>query len=360
MEEAGHYYTVYFTSLAAGFKAKVAHLHALLAQMPDMVGWMDASHMQQTQIKGQARGMMEAVDDTIARNLPSAIEKLYEAHRPNAYFPSGNEVNLSGQEVPVDAQSRFQSQYVFHSLINKNCGNDSADDQRRITTSLLDKEHPLSLKFGWLLHRLGDTYAHSVMDNETHLYTVSPSANFNDNRHCSSFGHLCDWHDPDYPFLRQSLFYDYLKNLFYVLQKKAKYAQRGKYTNYITGKTSLSETAVLNVFRKIFEDQKSSVATAMRSAPVKKDFHYPFAWKTRAQFSLIQEIKLAAVRIFKVNIEDIMLNAELLNTRSFADHYNKVLKEFEGNRLNMSPRGVSDTFNSLKRDIERADFKSCR
>ena len=45
MEEAGHYYTVYYTSLAVGFREDVAYTQAVLAQMPDEISWLDAASL---------------------------------------------------------------------------------------------------------------------------------------------------------------------------------------------------------------------------------------------------------------------------------------------------------------------------
>lgn len=364
MEEAGHYYTVYFTSLAVGFKPKAAHLHALLAQMPDMVGWMDASHMHKTQGFGEARQLLKPWEDTgsnAAKYLPSPMGQFYERHKPSGYLPPERETNLLGEEVAVDALSRSRSEDVLHSLPFKGCGNDSSAHHRQLTTAMLDREHPLSLKFGWLLHRLGDTYAHSTWGDENHLYTVSPTKNISDDPSCSSVGHGCHVHDPDYPFLRPKLFYDYVKNLYRVLDKKVKNARRGKYMNFVDKRKPLPEDVVIKVFEQIFSGRDSKVVTAMRSvSTVKKFSHYPFAWKTDTQLSLIYEIKEAAKKNFNgLELIPIPFEAKLQSARAFSETYREATKEFEGRRLNMTPEGIYDAFNSLRSDLAKADPQSC-
>jgi hypothetical protein len=190
MEAGGHYYTVYYTSLAVGFSEKVAFRHALLSQMPDQVSWMDAADMHIAQCKGSRL----ADFDNVTRNVP-VIE-------------------------------RYRAEYGLHSLPDKNLNatTRSSAYQRRQTTNALLAESPVSLKFGLLLHRLGDTYAHSRMGNEQQMYTVStgetcfrPGNLWN---YDTEFGHGHDGHKPDFPFLRRDLYYSYLKNLYDVLYKK--------------------------------------------------------------------------------------------------------------------------------------------
>jgi hypothetical protein len=190
MEAGGHYYTVYYTSLAVGFAENVAFRHALLAQMPDQVSWMDAADMHIAQCKGSS-------------------------------LPDFNNIT---RRVPV--AERYRAEYGLHSLPDKNLDatTRSSAYQRQQTTNALLAESPVSLKFGLLLHRLGDTYAHSRIGNEQEMYTVStgetcfrPGNLWN---YDTEFGHGHDCHKPDFPFLRQDLYFSYLKNLYDVLVKK--------------------------------------------------------------------------------------------------------------------------------------------
>jgi hypothetical protein len=190
MEAGGHYYTVYYTSLAVGFSEKVALRHAVLSQMPDQVSWMDAADLHIAQCLGTKRTDF----DNVTRNVP--------------------------------VRERYNAEYGLHSLPNKalNATTRSSAYQRQQTTNALLAESPVSLKFGLLLHRLGDTYAHSKMGSEHTMYTVNtgetcfrPGNLWN---YDQEFGHGHDGHDPDFPFLRQNLFYSYLENLHRVLFRK--------------------------------------------------------------------------------------------------------------------------------------------
>ena len=190
MEEGGHYYTVYYTSLAVGFMEQVAYRHAVLSQMPDEVLWMDAAHMQTQQCRG---------------------------------YLGGKETDLNNVSRYVPADERYNVQYGLHSLPGRglNEATRSSAYQRQITSLELSKQSPISLKFGLLLHRLGDTYAHSKMSHEHTMYTVTQTDKcFSADSYKESFGHLFDMHDPDYPFLRQNLFFSYLQNLYQVLFDK--------------------------------------------------------------------------------------------------------------------------------------------
>lgn len=189
MEEGGHYYTVYYTSLAVGTTHATAFRHALLAQMPDEVGRMDAANMQMKEITGIRE---------------------YDFNNVLRY-------------VPIN--ERYAVQYGLHSLPGNQLSNvtKSSDFQRRYTTERLNSENINSLEFGLLLHRLGDSYAHSRIGNESVMYQVTPKSsgnlgNMGPGR--NDYGHLSDGHDPDFAFLRPSLFYSYLQNLYTVLSDK--------------------------------------------------------------------------------------------------------------------------------------------
>jgi hypothetical protein len=177
MEESGHYYTIYFTSLAVGFKKNVAYKQAVFAQMPDEVGWLDAANLH------------------------------------TDYCLNSKETNLENRNVRVPNEWRFLVETAIHSLTGG-----SSDKQRFQTRDLLLKNRADSLEFGLLLHRLGDTYAHSIMGNENYLYKVEEdTVCFNP----SDMGHFLHGHSPDYPYLRQKLFFTYLRDVYKILETKA-------------------------------------------------------------------------------------------------------------------------------------------
>jgi hypothetical protein len=241
MEASGHYYTVYFTSLAVGFAEDVAYKHALLCQMPDQVNWLDATTLHSMECSPATRN---------------------------------NGENLSGTVTFTTSQWRYLVEYANHALPGKglNAATRSSGYQRQFTTKQLVAESPVSLKFGLLLHRLGDSYAHSAMDNESTMYTVSSGApgeclpshglwGLQVNKKEENFGHLRHGHLPDYPFLRQQLFYSYLKNLYDVLYKKA---NDKRYIMYRRKSKLLVYNDVHMIFYDILNNPEKKVAKFMR------------------------------------------------------------------------------------------------
>lgn len=195
MEEGGHYYTVYYTSLAVGFNEDIAYRHAVLSQMPDEIGWMDAANL----------------------------------HIAQCTFQS--ERNLNGVTQGIPPNWRYLVEYGLHSLPGKslNANTRSSAYQRQHTTQALAKEDAGSLQFGLLLHRLGDTYAHSKINGESTMYTVSGPDEFCALNPFTSIGHGHRNHDPDYAFLRPPLFFSYVENLYTVLYNKLQEAPSSKY-----------------------------------------------------------------------------------------------------------------------------------
>jgi hypothetical protein len=220
VEESGHYYTVYFTSLAVGFKEEVAYTHALLAQMPDEVGWLDAANMHIHQCSGM------------------------------------DEYDLNGHKRPVPNDDRYLDEDAIHSLTDRESGNTSSKFQQRVTREMLLAEDPLSLKFGLLLHRLGDTFAHSIMGNEDVMYATAK------NRHSAclsleNMGHAIHSHDPDYPFLRQTLFYNYLKALHNVLIEKRNSKAQDSFSAHLFINPNARPKLLIElytIFEKIFKN----------------------------------------------------------------------------------------------------------
>ena len=226
MEEGGHYYTVYYASLAAGFNNDTARKQAVLAQMPDEVGWLDASNMHKKQCIGS------------------------------------NETDLRGTNRSVPSQWRYEVENGLHSLpeVTDTAETRSSSFQRSYTTGLLLRESPVSLKFGLLLHRLGDSYAHSIMHNESYMYTVTRTDKCFSDPNLSNFGHLRHMHDPDYAFLRTDLFYSYLGNLYAILLKKVNEKESIPYRNKNFRPKPFPE--LRNEFRNIFDRLAYRVKTA--------------------------------------------------------------------------------------------------
>ncbi len=229
MEEGGHYYTVYYTSLAVGYNENIAYRHAVLSQMPDEVGWMDAANL----------------------------------HIDQCTFQS--ERNLNGVTQGIPPNWRYAVEYGLHSLPGKslNANTRSSAYQRQHTTQALAKEDAGSLQFGLLLHRLGDTYAHSKIGNPATMYTVSGADEFCFSNPLTSIGHGHRNHDPDYAFLRPPLFFSYVENLYTVLYNKL---QEASSKNYRRGVPARPYHQVENDFKFVFDQLENAVKQAYQLA----------------------------------------------------------------------------------------------
>ncbi|NSL86281.1 insecticidal toxin complex protein [Chitinophaga sp. Mgbs1] len=165
--EAGHYYTVLFISLAAGFDNETSFKNAFYAQMPDEIESLDAIEQQKSKV-----GMdLMTILNSKSKDKTDAIAERDLVHRG------------------------------LHTLTG---GDTSAS--RDLTRKALESAKPGSLEFGFLLHRFGDTYAHSRMRNESILYDTGA-------------GHLGDMHDPDLINKRPELYVQYVNDLFSTLSK---------------------------------------------------------------------------------------------------------------------------------------------
>ncbi|WP_430907058.1 RHS repeat domain-containing protein [Maribacter sp. 2-571] len=160
--EAGHFYTVYFVSLAAGMDAETAFKNAFFAQLPDEIGELDA-------VTAQAR---------------AAVKQ-----------------SISNKE-------RDEVQTFLHALT----GSDAKKERTR-TKKALKKFDSGSIEFGFLMHRLGDTYAHSKSNGQTYS---------------TGMGHGAAGHTPDEIFRRPALYKSYVLDLYDTLSAQTK--AKGKKT----------------------------------------------------------------------------------------------------------------------------------
>lgn len=240
MEESGHYYTVYYTSLAVGFANDIAQRQALLTQMPDEVGWLDAANMHIDQCANRP------VSYTAAFIFGPVGEYIADNHFM--------EYNLEGKKQRVPADWRYTIEFALHSLKDPGSGVVSSKNQRKLTRDLLINNAPDSLAFGLLLHRLGDTYAHSIMNNESQMYTTTKSDSITQCVVLESLGHARDGHNPDYPYKRQDLFFEYLKDLYDILKTKF----HDSSISYKKRKIPLSFDELKNAFASIFQNLKST------------------------------------------------------------------------------------------------------
>lgn len=325
MEESGHYYTVYFTSLAVGFDDDIAYRQAMLAQMPDEIAFLDATPL----------------------------------HLHNAL--GGSLKNLKGEAKHPGTKWRSHTEQAVHSLVDKSSDDRSSKFQQELTRAMLDNEHDVtSLKFGLLLHRLGDSYAHSMMDDESRMYTITTSGNFLSYFALgSSHGHLLDWHDPDYPFLRPTLFENYLKALYDVLLKKSLECH-SRFVSQEFVRLSLDE--VIRIFRHLFRDSTSPVQLTMRNAiqaerEWRMNSHFgdkgrnqtmpPVDWKQLTQVSFIQQIRVNALQHLKKTLRP--YQPEILKELTLDDFLSQH-PELSPDTINEST--ISDTITSIRKDMK--------
>lgn len=299
MEVTGHYYTVYFTSLAVGFNETIAYRHAVLAQMPDEVGWMDAANVHKRQCFNRRERDLNNIDTVISPDL------------------------------------RSDTEYVLHALPDKLSGSRSAFFQQAATRYLLRKESPLSLEFGLLLHRLGDTYAHAVMGNESVMYAVSSSGSSTECMRWDSLGHARHGHAPDYPFLRLEQFDKYITDLYTILNEKARQREFASYTRKVSPR---SQEEVRRIFKKLLTDELELIRSSMW-ARVSKD---------RVQAFFIQKIREQSVSYLGVTMKPYA--PERIEKQSLPEFLLEV-KELNG--MDISERSITDAVGFIRHDLNK-------
>ncbi|MFN8349200.1 MAG: hypothetical protein U0X91_29640 [Spirosomataceae bacterium] len=254
MEATGHYYTVYYISLAVGFPNNEAQKIAFYTQMADQVHELDATDQEKAQAvkllpsaaTGAALGgiivaymiSIGAAPETGGASLlalPVLAERL---HRIVEGIKIGAVAGIKIQEI-IDAETRTANdwrltiEYGLHALTGKN-----AEAERKITTNLLKStsgDQPV--RFGFLIHRLGDTYAHT-MPNSKYLHKSSESmANLMER------GHLWEGTHSDHGWERQNIFFSYIDNLYEVLNERA--------AKSIVGRTN---TLPLNEIKRFYNE----------------------------------------------------------------------------------------------------------
>jgi hypothetical protein len=166
MQEAGHYYTTYFVSLAAGFDPHTALRNSVFAQMPDEVSALDAKY----------------------QGISAATE-------------TGPGILVSWANFERDLIQRG-----LHALTGG-----SSEQERSRTQKALRSTNPGSMEFGFLVHRFGDTYAHTELDDDKKMYKTG-------------WGHALPTllgSDPDMLHRRPTLFVEYVKHLYTTLSELA-------------------------------------------------------------------------------------------------------------------------------------------
>lgn len=207
MEEGGHYYTVYTVSLAAGFADYVARRHAFFCQMPDEIDQLDAANLEFTFLRRHGIGQ-----PTIRPIAGVAIEQ---------------------PAMQSENEWRILIEHTLHALTGRN-----TRVERRRTAELLRQTRVNDyLRFGLLLHRFGDTYAHTQMDNPRFLYYADPSFSLASRGH----GHARHEHAPDHPWERPRLMDEYVTALYNLLLELAQRPDNAIFLRTPRQQQSLSE-----------------------------------------------------------------------------------------------------------------------
>lgn len=173
--EAGHYYTTYYTALRVGVDPEEARGLAIWSQIPDEVGDLDA-----------ITNALKAVSAVLA-----AFAVAENTNNPQTIVES-----FENAEQVTNEMERIQQ--TLHALTGGDAGEttDLVKDLIKQTESTAQK--------GLLLHLLADTFAHRTLDDENVLYPTGR-------------GHLFDETEPDLIHERPELYLKYVKTLAEVL-----------------------------------------------------------------------------------------------------------------------------------------------
>ncbi|WP_375443588.1 DUF6765 family protein [uncultured Fibrella sp.] len=253
MEAAGHYYTVYYVSLAVGFSHEQAKDFAFFTQMPDQVKELDATNLEIEYGKHVA---------SLAKDLIKNNPRKYALHPIQATQDAETILRNTDENI-----QRFQVERTLHSLTGK-----SAKEEQKRTVQLLQdtfRDNFDLTKFGFLLHRLGDTFAHTRLGKTDELNFETPGSN-GSLLYRSSFiftdvlghGHAEDGTFPDHPWQRETLFFNYVRTLYGVLlscliidqARKITYSESGSKSGFSRRSYSLSE--VEHVFNEAISMSK--------------------------------------------------------------------------------------------------------
>jgi RHS repeat-associated protein len=217
---AGHYYTVLFVSLAVGFSPQRAFENAFFAQLPDQVKSLDAKFAGGRFAQGVLTNLGNAASSVLqgARGLPSDIGE-WLVNGARGIFgdaPQGvNEESLSRESQRAAEQAAWSATEVNTAEVQSglhvlNSGFTAVERAYRQAITLSLSGDPVGQ--GLSLHPVGDSYAHSMLDDPRYLYppVAGHLIELFNSRHPS---------DPDRISLRPSLYRNYVHSLAQLLSK---------------------------------------------------------------------------------------------------------------------------------------------
>lgn len=209
--EAGHFYTVYYVSLAAGFDEETAFRNAFYAQLPDEVEELDAVSVQSDVVLSNANPINQA--DSL---LESTATMIGEASRALVYQASGGRYD-PGPAGIGDQNMEFARLSIRRDNIQKGLHvltGESSASERAFRSDEVGRLTPGSLEFGLNLHAFGDSYAHSQIDDPDTLYETGWG-------HASELWNFRSGHSPDIIPNRRALYNEYVTNLYTALRAEA-------------------------------------------------------------------------------------------------------------------------------------------
>jgi Domain of unknown function (DUF4157) len=231
---AGHYWTVYLVSLAAGWSSHAALTNAFYAQMPDQVEELDAT---------------EAGEDYVM----TYAEKVFTPKIATATF--GREVSKLRTDKNV--------QRGLHALTGR-----TAKDETAFRQGILKRLHPGTFEFALAIHPFGDSFAHRTADTDSCLMYNPPLG------HAVEIAHFKNPHSPDNLHLHQQLYVRYGLALFELL------------TNGLTGnlrkeKKLLLEEHLTDVVKEMDDERQISkiIAITRSRSPYRPEKEKLLPWE---------------------------------------------------------------------------------
>lgn len=226
--EAGHYYTVYFASLAAGFDPDVAYKNAFFSQLPDEVFELEAVQEKERQV------------------FPG-----------EGLIPRWLRRKLNPQEKTDDFVRLSSLHRGLHALSGEDSQRETAFRER-----VLRQEIPGGWEFGLALHAFGDSYSHRELGNESKMYDPG-------------WGHGRHGVKPDEIFRRQNLYREYAEHLYTILEDRAKAAGLTPNLSKQDFLQSIINVATLDTEAKQIEELRSlsnTLLTTMGASATMPDY----------------------------------------------------------------------------------------
>ena len=251
--EAGHYYTTYLISLAAGFSPQRAFENAFYAQLPDEIRSLDAQESTKEVLSARAANTIAHrttfIDDI--KLAPSDFATWLQNGVTSTLGLGGGGINpyrleaqsqlfASDQRLAAAESHVQQTNIGFHVLTG---GQTGPERTRREGITLGNSGD--SVGFGLSLHAFGDSYAHSRIGEESRYYNtvvghgveaVNPSL-------IGTRGLVGAGHAPDQISERPGLYLQYTSRLLSVLSS-------------VTGNSRMSDQQ-LNAFVSLVGSKKA-------------------------------------------------------------------------------------------------------